>query len=251
MMLADRYGFLVIGETPGVSLTFADPPAVIARRHRQLLDDIADLVSRDKNHPCVVLWSLANEPLTKPFHSLDDPPADAVAKGTAFFADMFAQVRALDRTRPAAIVSVHGGPVEWVSQGDVICTNSYNCWYAVSGRIDDARATLDREIRALHDKCGAKPIIVTEFGADAMSGSHAQPAVMWTEDFQSDLIEAYLDVLDALPFVVGTHPWAFADFRTSQNIMRVGSLNLKGVFTRDRKPKEAARMLHRRWGKQG
>jgi beta-glucuronidase len=72
---------------------------------------------------------------------------------------------------------------------------------------------------------------------------------MWTEDFQADLIEAYLDVLDALPFVIGTHPWAFADFRTSQNIMRVGSLNLKGVFTRDRKPKEAARMLHQRWGK--
>jgi beta-glucuronidase len=251
MMLADRYGFLVIGETPAVSLTFADAPAAIAARHRQLLDDITDLVSRDKNHPCVILWSIANEPLTKPFHALDAPPADAVAKGKAFFADMFAHLRAIDTTRPVSLVSVHNGPVEWVSQGDVICTNSYNGWYAVSGRIDDAAATLDREIRTLHAKCGAKPIIVTEFGADAMAGVHAQPPEMWSEDFQSDLIAAYLDVLGKLPFVVGTHPWAFADFKTSQNIMRVGSLNLKGVFTRDRKPKQAARMLRARWSPSG
>ena len=82
-----------------------------------------------------------------------------------------------------------------------------------------------------------------------MPGVHAEPAEMWSEDYQSELIATYLDVLAKLPFVVGAHPWAFADFRTSQNIMRVGSLNLKGVFTRDRRPKEAARMLHERWTK--
>lgn len=248
MMLADHYGFLVIDETPGVSLTFSDPADVIAARGRQLKDDITDLVSRDKNHACVVLWSVANEPLTKPFHSLEDAPADAVAKGSTFFTEMFAHIRGLDSTRPATLVSLHNGPVEWASQGDVICTNSYNGWYAVSGRQVDAAATLARELRALHEKTGAKPMIVTEFGADAMPGVHAEPAEMWTEDYQSELIAIYLDVLDKLPFVIGTHPWAFADFKTSQSIMRVGSLNLKGVFTRDRRPKEAARMLMQRWG---
>jgi beta-glucuronidase len=251
MMLADRYGFLVIGETPAVSMTFADPPAAIAARHRQLTEDITDLVSRDKNHACVILWSIANEPLTKPFHSTDAAPQDAVAKGTAFFADMFAHLRGLDGTRPVCLVSVQGGPVEWVSQGDVICTNSYNGWYAGSGRIADAGVTLEREIRKLHERCGAKPVIVTEFGADAMAGIHDQPAEMWSEDFQAELVSTYLDVLSGLPFVIGAHPWAFADFKTSQNIMRVGSLNLKGVFTRDRRPKEAARMLHARWGRAG
>lgn len=251
MMLADRYGFLVIGETPAVSMTFADAPDVIAARHKQLTEDITDLVSRDKNHACVILWSIANEPLTKPFHSLEPSPGDAVAKGKAFFADMFAHLRSLDSTRPVSLVSVQGGPVEWVSQGDVICTNSYNGWYVGSGRIADAGATLEREIRKLHETCGAKPIIVTEFGADAMAGIHAQPSEMWSEDYQSDLVAQYLDVLAGLPFVIGAHPWAFADFKTSQNIMRVGSLNLKGVFTRDRRPKETARMLHARWGRAG
>ena len=166
---------------------------------------------------------------------------DAVERGVRFFTDMFAEAHALDETRPVALVSLQGGPVEWVSLGDVICTNSYNGWYAVSGRLRD------REIQALHARCGAKPMIITEFGADSMTGMHASPPVMWTEDYQSALISMYLAVLARHPYVVGTHPWAFADFRTSQSIMRVGSLNLKGVFTRDRRPKLAARTLRELW----
>lgn len=247
MMLADEYGFLVIAETPAVSLTFSDRPEIIEARRVQLRADIADLIARDKNHPCVILWSMANESLTKPFHTADAVPPDAVAKGTRFFADIFAHARGLDSSRPVAMVSVQGGPAEWVSQGDVICANSYNGWYAVSGRLEDAAATLRTEMTALHDKCGAKPVIVTEFGADAMPGVHGEPSQMWSEDYQSDLIAMYLDVLGSLPFVVGTHPWCFADFRTAQSIMRVGSLNLKGVFTRDRQPKRAAHMLRELW----
>lgn len=247
LQLADEHGFLVIAETPGVSLTFSDRPEIIEARRRQLRRNIEDLIARDRNHPCVILWSMANEPLLKPFHTTDSPPPEAVARGTQFFADIFAHARSRDSSRPVALVSVQGGPVEWVSQGDVICTNAYNGWYAVSGRLTDAAEVLRKEITALHARCGAKPVIVTEFGADAMAGVHAQPAEMWSEDYQSELIAMYLEVLGTLPFVVGTHPWAFADFKTSQSIMRVGSLNLKGVFTRDRRPKRAAHTLRARW----
>lgn len=38
----------------------------------------------------------------------------------------------------------------------------------------------------------------------------------------------------------------FADFATSQGILRVGG-NKKGIFTRDRKPKSAAFLLQKRW----
>jgi beta-glucuronidase len=70
---------------------------------------------------------------------------------------------------------------------------------------------------------------------------------MWTEEYQADLIAMYLRVLGKHPFVVGTHPWAFADFRTAQSTMRVGALNQKGVFTRDRRPKLAAHRLRETW----
>jgi beta-glucuronidase len=141
---------------------------------------------------------------------------------------------------------VQNGPPEWVGLGDVICTNSYNGWCAVSGRLDEARVTLERELEALRARHGDKPVIFMEFGADAMAGTHAQPQ-MWSEEYQADLIELYWRTLRKHPYVVGAHPWAFGDFKTAQSIMRVGALNQKGVFTRDRRPKLAATRLRSLW----
>jgi len=247
MMLADEYGFMVIGEGPGVSLVFMDPPAVIEARYKQLSGAISELMARDKNHPSVIMWSLANEPIPKPFNSTSDPSTGAEQTGTDFFRRLFAHARSLDSTRPIALVSVQGGPPDWVGFGDVICTNSYNGWYAVSGRPEDAIRTLQAEIAALRARHGDKPVIFTEFGADAVAGMHAQPAEMWSEEYQAELIEAYWHELRRHPYVVGAHPWAFADFKTQQSIMRVGAMNHKGVFTRDRKPKLAATKLRALW----
>jgi beta-glucuronidase len=248
MMLADEYGFLVIAETPGVSLAFSEPQAIIDARYRQLEKALGELMHRDKNHPCVILWSLANEPILKPFRDPGPAAPDAVEKGTRFFERLFARARSLDRTRPFALVSVQGGPAEWVGQGDIICTNSYNGWYVWPGNLDEVVVKLEQEITALRARHGDKPIVYTEFGADAVAGIHAHPPEMWSEDYQADLIEAYWRTLRRHPYVVGTHPWAFADFKTAQSIMRVGSLNQKGVFTRDRRPKLAATRLRELWG---
>ena len=87
----------------------------------------------------------------------------------------------------------------------------------------------------------------TEFGADAVAGMHAHPPEMWTEEYQADMVEMYIRVLADYPFIIGTHPWAFADFRTSQSIMRIGALNHKGFFTRERKPKLAAHRTRALW----
>jgi len=37
------------------------------------------------------------------------------------------------------------------------------------------------------------------------------------------------------------------DFKTSQAIIRMGGMNYKGVFTRDRRPKMAAHFLRKIW----
>jgi beta-glucuronidase len=238
---------LVIDETPAVSLVFMDGPDIQAARSKQLKQDIVELVERDKNHPCVIMWSVANEPLTKPFHNTTPEPPEAVGRGTPFFAEMFALFRELDRTRPVTMVSLQGGPTDWQAFGDVICTNSYNGWYAISGRLEDAAKAVEQDALKLRARHPGKPIMFTEFGADAVAGMHAQPAVMWTEEYQADMIEMYIRTLEKLPFIIGTHPWAFADFRTSQSIHRVNAMNYKGAFTRDRQPKLAAHRLKALW----
>ena len=64
-----------------------------------------------------------------------------------------------------------------------------------------------------------------------------------------DSIRRYLDVAEQRPFMAGMHVWAFADFKTGQSSSRAGSINFKGVFTRDRRPKMAAHFLRERWTK--
>ncbi|MBW4332019.1 beta galactosidase jelly roll domain-containing protein [Stakelama sp. CBK3Z-3] len=247
MMLADRYGFLVIAESSAVSLAFSDSDDVLAAQHRQLAADLKARIQRDKNYASVVLWSIGNEALTKPFRTLDRAPADAVAKGTAFFADMFAIVRAADPSRPATLVSLQHGPAEWVGQGDVICANSYDGWYEYGGRLEEAEAALVKELEQLHTDHPGKPVIITEFGADAVAGNHADPPRMWSEEYQADMIAMYLKVLGRYSYIIGEHPWAFADFKTPQAVTRAKSMNLKGVFTRDRTPKLAAHLLRSKW----
>jgi beta-glucuronidase len=77
---------------------------------------------------------------------------------------------------------------------------------------------------------------------------HTDQPEMFTEEFQTEFIKTYLDVMATKDFVTGAHIWAFADFKTTQGVIRFGGMNWKGVFTRDRKPKNAAFYLRNRWG---
>lgn len=88
---------------------------------------------------------------------------------------------------------------------------------------------------------------MTEFGADTMAGMHGQPAVMWTEEYQADYIRFHLEEAEKRDYVAGMQVWNFADFAAVQSIMRVGGLNMKGVFTRQRTPKMAAHVLREFW----
>ena len=244
---ADRQGLLVIGETPAVGLHLSlghmgDPGARTfgpdrigagaAAAHRAA---IGELITRDRNHPCVIAWSIANEP---------DTAEDAARP---YFAPLVAAARELDPTRPVCFANVATAPPEAdvvTDLFDLICVNRYFGWYAGGGDLAAAERDLEQELRAWARH--GKPIVVTEFGADALPGLHALPATMWSEDYQVALIAASLRVFRRIPEVIGEHVWNFADFATAQAVHRPGG-NHKGVFTRDRQPKAAAWLLRELW----
>lgn len=232
MELADRLGFLVIDETPAVGLFFAE--AGLERRLALCRQYVREMIARDKNHPSVIMWSLANEP-----HSLR--PA-----AKAFFRELYDLAKSLDPTRPVTLVSHVGLGEEAFEFLDVVCLNRYFGWYFRQGQLDEGCALLDAELDALHQKY-PKPLILTEFGADAVAGHHAQPPEMFSEEYQAEMIARYIEILNRKPFVVGQHVWNLCDFKTGQAVHRVGALNLKGVFTRDRRPKLAAHRLRELW----
>lgn len=247
---ADRLGILVIDETAAVGLnlgaaasllggkplaTFSDDTINDATRevHRQ---SILELIDRDKNHPSVVLWCLANEP---------ESTSDAAA---AYFTPLFEAARSADPTRPVGFANVMLAPAGRckVSRlADVVMLNRYYGWYVHPGDLAAAEAALEAELRAWA-KAEGKPILVTEYGADALPGLHTLRPTPWSEDYQAELLDTYHRVFDRVDAVVGEHVWNFADFMTTSSFFRVEG-NRKGVFTRDRHPKAAAHLLRRRW----
>jgi beta-glucuronidase len=246
---ADREGLLVIDETPAVGLhlslgdmgdagarTFG-PDAIGEPAAAAHLAVLRELIARDRNHPSVIAWSVANEPDT----------AEPAARG--YFAPLVSAVRELDASRPVCFANVATAPPEAdvvTDLFDLICVNRYYGWYADPGDLEAAERNLEAELRAWARR--GKPILVTEFGADALPGLHALPPTMWSEDYQAALITMSLRVFRRIPEVIGEHVWNFADFATAQATHRPGG-NHKGVFTRDRQPKPAAWLLRELWNR--
>ena len=233
MDLADRLGFLVIDEIPAVGLTFSKD--VIDRELELCNQYIEELIKRDKNHPSVIMWSLANEPKNS-------------LKSGVFFRTLYDKAKDLDDTRPVTVVNMMGVKEKAFEFCEVLCINRYYGWYLQPGNIDEACELLSKEMDKLYEK-HRKPIILSEFGADTIPGWHSQPPEMFSEEYQTEFIKKYIEVCRSKPYVVGEHVWNMCDFKTSQGITRMGSINYKGVFTRDRRPKMAAHMLRKLWKK--
>lgn len=247
--MADREGILIIDEIPAVGLFFHGDKNDVAERQRMCKQYLEELYYRDKNHPSVIMWCVANEPFPEKINFSIEGGEPTDPDSIVAFQELFDLIRSLDNTRLTTLVGVMGGPLEWIGLADVVCINRYWGWYAQSGEIAKGAAVLNQEIEGLYSAF-KKPIIVSEFGVDTYPGMHAEQPEMFTEEYQKEFIKAYLDVADSKEYVTGMHIWAFADFKTTQGVIRFGGMNYKGVFTRDRKPKMAAHYLKERWTKE-
>ena len=250
MRLCDREGIVVIDETTAVGInlqfggganfggekvrTFDPEHGVKTQEHHK--EVIRDLISRDKNHACVVMWSIANEP-------------DSAAEGAyEYFKPLFDLARETDpQKRPCTLVSVQMPEPQKdcsVELSDVICLNRYYGWYFGGPDLEGPELALRKELDFW--KTVGKPVMFTEYGADTVQGMHDTTPVMYTEEYQVDYYKMNNRVFDDYHMVVGEQAWNFADFATSQSLLRVQG-NKKGVFTRDRKPKLAAHYFRQRW----
>ncbi len=253
MRLCDEEGIVVIDEVPAVGLhlnfgggaefrngksvhTFDAPQDGGLRTGEHHMDMVRELVTRDKNHACVVMWSIANEP-------------DCTDEGAYdYFKPLFQLAKACDpQKRPCTMVCMQVDDNNKdcsVRLSDVICLNRYYGWYVMGGDLETAEKLMREEMR-FWEALG-KPFMFTEYGADTVSGFHDTVSSMFTEEYQIEYYEMNHKVMDGLKNFVGEQVWNFADFATSQGIMRVQG-NKKGIFTRDRKPKMVAYYLRERW----
>ena len=242
MDLADRHGLVVIDESPAVGMRTgsADIPTYCDERvndktlahHLQVM---RELIQRDKNHPCVVMWSVANEPI------------GSEEKADEYFRKVIAETRRLDSTRPVTVVcgDINPDTFHIFKHVDVLCINRYHSWYADSGHLEIIETQTVNELTPWFVKF-KKPILLSEYGADTIAGLHAVAPEMFTEEYQCAFLKNFHKAIDTLDFVIGEHVWNFADFATKQGFHRVMG-NKKGIFTRQRHPKMAAHLLRSRW----
>ena len=240
--LADRYGLAIIGETPAVGMSQASYfSSKTLAHHKQV---VTEMINRDKNHPSVLMWSLANEPASNLKESKD------------YFHELVNFTRPIAVSRPITFVSDKGaGSDQWVEFIDVICVNRYFGWYSDSGDLDSIPGALEGDLHSWRKAYPTKPIIISEYGADTVAGLHSNPPRMFTEEYQSDFLTAYHGVFNTLSsiqypstgYMVGELVWNMYDFATDRDIRRVGGLNRKGLFTRQRQPKAAAFVMKNRY----
>ncbi|HEU3272748.1 TPA: beta-glucuronidase [Streptococcus pneumoniae] len=252
MRLADRLGIVVIDEVPAVGLFQLFNAALnltgdfdevkntwevmqTKDAHELVIDE---LIARDKNHPSVVMWVVANE------------PAGHEKGARAYFEPLIQRMRDRDPSnRPVTLVNIMTATPdkdEVMDLVDVVCLNRYYGWYVAHGDLKMAEKGLRKELETWQELYPDKPILITEYGADTLPGLHSMWDIPYTEEFQVDYYDMNHRVFDSISNVVGEQVWNFADFETTVGLIRIQG-NHKGLFSRNRQPKQIVREIKKRW----
>jgi beta-glucuronidase len=233
---ADRMGILVWSENPVYWAVQFEKPEVFAKAQSQLEEEIGT----SRNHAAIVIWSMANE----------TPINDARTK---FISGLAGRARELDPTRLiSAALLVHteknGERSTKVVDDplgaalDVIGTNEYIGWYELHPETADVTDwRIDYQ----------KPLIMTEFGADAKAGLHGGDNDRWTEEYQANVFRHQLAMLNRIGQLRGMSPWILMDFRSPRRPL-VGiqdGFNRKGLVSDQGEKKKAFYVLQEAYTK--
>ena len=233
--LAEKEGFLLWSELPVYqNIVFSNPQ--VPRKMRTMFDE---MIKRDHNRAAIFIWSLSNE-------TYDSTPNRN--KALREFADY---ARSKDSTRLFTSVSCTQGynnntfnicdPV--YENVDVVAVNEYLGWYApFQGNPEEVKWKF---------RYPNKPMIISEFGGEALYGSNFGPkdeADSWSEEYQEQIYKNQIKMFKNTPNLVGTVPWILSDFRSPGRMQPVkqGGWNRKGIYS-DRGEKKKAFYVLKAW----
>ena len=213
--LCDREGILLWEEIPVYWAIAFDNPATYASAENQL----AEMIFRDYNRASVIIWSVGNE----------NPDSDERYSFMSRLADF---AHSYDRTRMVSAACL----VDNVSISikdrladrlDIIGINEYIGWYSPNYE----------ELPLLFKNSNPqKPVIITEFGADATIGLHGSIDDKGTEECQAEVYRRQIEILRTIPYIKGMTPWILFDFRCPRRTAKIqGFYNRKGLVSSDRK----------------
>jgi beta-glucuronidase len=224
---AEKSGIMIWDEIPVYQQIEFSAPGVADKMDLMM----REMVSRDKNRCGVITWSLSNE--TSPSAARDIALINITDK-----------CRRLDSTRLITSVINDENYSDNVlnvwdtlyRHFDIISLNEYLGWYVPwQGRPTDVKWKL---------VCNDKPIVITEFGGEALYGNNNGPideAASWREEYQEQIYRDQTAMFGTINNLSGVFPWLLADYRSPGRMQPVyqKGWNRKGLLS-DRGEKKKA-----------
>jgi len=218
--IADEVGIMLWEEIPVYWAIEFENPKVYNDAENQLIE----LIKRDQNRASVIIWSVGNE------------NADTDAR-LSFMSSLAKTAKTLDKTRlvSAACLVDHKNLMiadRLVEHIDVIGLNEYYGWY---------EPDFSKLHKLFENSKPTKPVVISEFGADAKSGFRGTQDDMFTEDKQFEIFKKQIETLGKISYVKGTSPWILFDFRCPRRVNTAQNYyNLKGLLSADKTHKKLA-----------
>ena len=242
--LYDEYGFMMMEEIPlnwwgQTNWKGIIPIGGKAVQSLEILDQarstLEKMIARDKNHPCIIIWSMANECVT------DNEVGITVMR------DLLKLTKSLDQTRLATFVDgsepdKHLG----FDEADIVCFNKYVSCDHISQIDSVCYQPLARDLANYRNYFGNKPIIMSEFGRQGVKNIHGD--VSHSEEFQAAYIESMWKALSGNSTISGGILWTWADYIHETHFALTSPYAPYGVVTGDRKQKKSLETLARMYG---
>jgi len=212
--LADKMGILVWSEIPVWQRVAFDDPVALQNAE----DQLRDMIARDHNRASVIFWSVSNETPVTP-------------ERLAFLKALIDDARTLDSTRLITSATNHviftppdtmSVPDPLADLLDVVGVNEYIGWYATSTAEGSGHQQMLTPEDCDHFQWNlpaGKPIVISEFGAEAPYGNHGDASTRWTEEYQANFFVHQLAMLNRIPSLAGMSPWVLMDFRSPRRYL--------------------------------
>ena len=203
----DRHGILMQEEVPawGPETFWQTSDEIQHALEQNGLEQLREMVHRDRNHPCIVAWGLCNEVDGK------NPRTRQFARAVG------AEARRLDPSRLQTYASNTLGTdpaADMAGEFDFISANEYYGSWAPGGP-SDVEACLDRIRKAFP----GKPIVVSEYG-----WCECQPTIMPGDENRVEIVNSHTEVFRRFPEVAGAIYFDYNDYRTLVGDKGAGAL---------------------------
>lgn len=234
--IADELGLLYMEEIP---LNWWRPKEEEIEIHNRIIKSAEEflekMIRRDRNHPCLIAWSMTNESDTN------------TRIGMAAMKKLIQNTRELDGTRLVTFVVDYLPDGEELKEVDFIAYNAYcglhhgEFAHHISDMVKLVKEPTEARLKEIVELYPNKPVVITEYGSMSIIGLRGDNR--FSEAHHAAYIEKVWQAINNVSGVQGGVLWSWADYYHRRDFIGRGNhihsvFGPYGVVTAERTPKQ-------------